>query len=103
MKKQILSIALAIGAVSASAFKTMDDDLDGHDVGRFSSNQWKLIDISRQYVDWECVSGGTACTGTLKSGATADANGYFSDAEVNFSYVNSHFEDYTAPTTFKNN
>lgn len=95
MKKLKLGIATAIAAISASAFTTLYDDLTGHHVGRVGTDQWELIILAEENVTWTCNPGGTACKGTLKSNATADANGYYSDSEVNISYENKYYDNFS--------
>jgi hypothetical protein len=97
MKKVILGIAIAIAAISASAFTTINDDYEGELVGKLGTNQWVLIDPQEQGLTWDCFDGGTVCTGTLKAGATPDMSGYFSDSEVNQTMESKHFEYISPP------
>lgn len=101
MKKVILGIAVAIAAISASAFTTINDDFEGETAGKLGTNQWILVLDEEQGLTWDCYANGTVCKGTLKSGATPDMSGYYSDSEVNPILENKHFELILEPNGFR--
>lgn len=92
MKKVILGIAVAIAAISASAFTTISDDEEGELVGKVNTNQWVIVIEEDQGITWDCFTGGTVCKGTLKAGASPDMGGFYSDSEVNPIMETKHFE-----------
>lgn len=96
MKKVFFGIAVAIAAVSASAF-TINNQEEGERVGKLGTDQWVIVFDEDQGLTWDCFSGGTVCKGTLKSGATPDMSGYYSDSEVNPITESKHFEYITPP------
>lgn len=95
MKKLIFGLIAATTALAANSFTLIADENDGHYVGRVGSNQWKSIDPLMEGVDWDCISGGIACRGTLKEGATADGSNFYADNEVNITHPNAYLEEYT--------
>lgn len=92
MTKIIFGLAVAIAAVSVSAFTTINDVYEGETVGKVNTDQWTIVIDEDQGITWDCYAEGTACKGTLKAGATPDGQGYFSDSEVNQTLENKHFE-----------
>lgn len=97
MNKIFFGIVVAIAALSVSAFTTISDDFDAERVGKIDANQWAIILDEERGITWDCFPNGTACTGTLKAGATPDTGGFYSDNEVSQILENKHFEYLNAP------
>ncbi len=92
MKKVILGIAAAIAAICASAFTTTNNKIEGERVGKLGTDEWVIVLDEEQGLTWDCFSTGSVCKGTLKSGATPDMSGFYSDSEVNPITESAHFE-----------
>lgn len=100
MKKVILDIAVAVAALSVSAFTTINGNFkseEGETVGKLGTNQWVIVPEEEQGLTWDCYSGGSVCKGVLKLGATPDSNGYYSDNEVDQLLEAKHFEYINPP------
>ncbi len=92
MKKAFFGIAVAIAALCASAFTTINYKNEGELVGKLDTDLWMLVDPMEQGITWDCFDTGTECIGTLKAGATPDMSGYYADNEVNPIFEHKHFE-----------
>ncbi|MEN5435444.1 hypothetical protein ABE545_17545 [Sphingobacterium faecium] len=66
-------------------------------VGKYGTNDWRIVNPSDEGTTWECRPTGDVCTSNLKPNATPNPDGSYNDSEVNIpsESQNQHFADLT--------